>query len=123
MTAQSAKAAVRAFFDAFNARDQDGIRRAMHFPHVRIASGRVRVTERREDFAVPFDRLAEGEGWDHSGLDEVEVVHDGPGKAHLAIAFTRYGADGEAYAAHRSLWVMAEIDGRWGVQARSSFAP
>lgn len=123
MSAEAARAAVRAFFDAFNARDQDAVRRTLHFPHVRIASGRVRVTERPDDFAVPFDRLAEAEGWDHSTLDEVEVVHDGPGKSHLAIAFTRYTADGEPYATHRSLWVVAELDGRWGVQARSSFAP
>lgn len=118
-----ARAAVEAFFRAFNARDDDAQRQAMHFPHVRLASGRVRVVERAEEFATPFGRLAEIEGWDHSTLDSCEPVHVGSDKVHFDVTFSRYKADGTKYATHRSLWVMTELDGRWGVQARSSFAP
>ncbi len=118
-----ARAAVEAFFRAFNARDDEAQRATMHFPHVRLASGRVRVTERAEDFATPFERLAEAEGWDHSTLDACELVHEGPDKVHFAVTFSRYSSDGTRYATHRSLWVVTKIDGRWGVQARSSFAP
>lgn len=121
--AAGARAAVEAFFDAFNARDDEAQRLTMHFPHVRLASGRVRLVERAEDFATPFDRLAEAEGWDHSTLDRCEVVHAGSEKVHFDVTFSRYKADRERYATHRSLWVMTKLDGRWGVQARSSFAP
>jgi hypothetical protein len=117
-----ARGAVEAFFAAINARGEEGVKAAMHFPHVRIASGAVRVAE-ADAFRVPFERLAEVEGWDHSTLDGCEVVHAGDDKVHLDVTFSRYHADGERYATHRSLWVMTRIDGRWGVQARSSFAP
>lgn len=117
-----ARAAVEAFFDAFNARDEAGVKATMHFPHVRIASGRVRVTEEAE-FRVPFDRLTEIEGWDHSSLDRCEIVHAGADKVHFDVAFSRYHADGERYATHESLWVVTNLDDRWGIQARSSFAP
>lgn len=120
---EQARAAVEAFFAAFNARDDEGMRRAMNFPHVRLASGRVRVVERAEDFAAPFERLAEAEGWDHSTLDECDVVHESGEKVHFDVTFSRYHEDGTKYATHRSLWVMTNVDGHWGVQGRSSFAP
>lgn len=118
-----ARAAVEAFFAAFNARDDEGMRGAMNFPHVRLASGRVRVVEWAEDFTTPFDRLAEAEGWHHSVLDACEVVHADNDKVHFDVTFSRYHEDGTSYATHRSLWVLTNVDGHWGVQCRSSFAP
>lgn len=123
MSVEDARAALEAFFEAFNARDNAGMRNAMNFPHVRLASNRVRVVDRAEDFSTPFERLEEAEGWHHSTLDAVELVHSGPDKVHFDVTFSRYDADGERYATHRSLWVMTALDGHWGVQARSSFAP
>jgi hypothetical protein len=119
----AARKAVEAFFAGFNNRSDDGMRAAMNFPHVRLASGRVRTVERAEDFATPFDRLTEVEGWHHSTLDACEVVHAGADKVHFDVTFSRYHDDGTRYATHRSLWVMTKLDGHWGVQARSSFAP
>jgi len=118
-----ARKAVEAFFEGFNERSNDGMRAAMNFPHVRLASGRVRIVEGAEDFATPFDRLAETEGWHHSTLDACEVVHAGADKVHFDVTFSRYHEDGTKYATHRSLWVLTHVDGHWGVQARSSFAP
>ena len=120
---RDARSAVEAFFEGFNARDDDAMRAAMNFPHVRLASGRVRTVERAEDFSTPFGRLAEIEGWDHSTLDACELIHAGEDKVHFDVTFSRYHADGEKYATHRSLWIMTKLDGRWGVQARSSYAP
>jgi hypothetical protein len=119
----AARKAVEAFFAGFNNRSDDGMRAAMNFPHVRLASGRVRTVERAEDFTTPFDRLTEVEGWHHSTLDACEVVHAGADKVHFDVTFSRYHDDGTRYATHRSLWVMTKLDGHWGVQARSSFAP
>ena len=120
---EDARAAVEAFFVAFNARNTPGQRDVMHFPHVRLASSRVIVTETAEQFAVPYERLEEVEGWHHSTLDACELVHDGPDKVHFDVRFRRYHADGECYAEHRSLWVITRDEQGWGVQARSSYAP
>lgn len=120
---RAARAAVEAFFAGFNGRDNEAIRSAMNFPHVRLASGRVRTVERAEDFATPFERLAEVEGWNRSTLDACELIHAGEDKVHFDVTFSRYHADGERYATHRSLWILTKLDGHWGVQARSSYAP
>ena len=123
MSVPDAKKAVEAFFEGFNARDQDAVRGSMNFPHVRLASGRVIVTERAQDFRVPYDLLIEHEGWHHSTLDRCELVHDGPDKVHFDVRFRRYKEDGSVYAEHRSLWVVTRDGDHWGIQARSSYAP
>ncbi len=123
MSASQARLAIEAFFEAFNARDQEKIRDAFHFPHVRFASGRVAVIEKRSAFHTPFDRLIAAEGWHHSTLDSAEVVHEGQDKVHFDVRFSRYKEDGSRYAEHRSLWILTREDGHWGVQGRSSYAP
>ncbi|MEE8397746.1 MAG: hypothetical protein V3S89_01990 [Desulfobacterales bacterium] len=67
--------------------------------------------------------LAENEGWDRSTLDTMEVIHASDVKVHFKIEFSRYKADGSKYAVHKSLWIVTKRDGRWGIQARSSYAP
>ena len=123
MSAPDARKAVEAFFDAFNRRDQDDVRKALHYPHVRFASDRVRVTETAEDFTIPYEWLEKKEGWHHSTLDSCELVHEGPDKVHFDVRFRRYHADSSCYASHQTLWIVTCRDGAWGVQARSSYAP
>lgn len=64
-----------------------------------------------------------GDDWHHTVLDSAEVLHSSEHKVHVLIQFTRCGADGGAIATYRSLWIMTHVGGRWGAQARSSFAP
>lgn len=63
------------------------------------------------------------EGWSHSSLDSVEVVHESDVKVHFKIEFSRYKDDGSKYAVHESLWVVTRRDDKWGIFARSSYAP
>ena len=44
-------------------------------------------------------------------------------KVHFDVCFSRYLADGSRYATHQALWVVTRLEGHWGIQARSSFAP
>jgi hypothetical protein len=118
-----ARAAVEAFFAGFNARDIEAIRASLHYPHIRFASGRIITANQPGDYVIPFERLAEHEGWHHSTLDRCEPVHEGPDKVHFDVRFRRYHEDGECYAEHRALWVITRQDDGWGVQARSSYAP
>ena len=123
MSAEQARRAIDIFFEGFNAEDDARIREALQFPHVRIASGTVRVVDAPDSFRTPFDRLKEHEGWHHSSLDRAEVVHESADKVHFDVAFSRYHADGTKYATHEALWVVTRLDDHWGIQARSSFAP
>ena len=43
-------------------------------------------------------------------------------KVHLAVQFSRWRADGSLIGRYKSLWIVTLVDGKWGIQARSSFA-
>lgn len=126
-TETEAAGAIKNFFEAFNAHDNEAYMKTLHFPHIRISgNGDVLIARSAVDFR-PLDRtlafLAKKEGWDHSGLDSMEVIHVSDVKVHFNIEFSRYKKDGTRYAVHNSLWVITKKDGQWGVQARSSYAP
>ncbi len=122
---EAAKAVMEAFLEAFNARDEAAWAETLHFPHVRIAGGSVRVYAERDDFldAMDLERFAAETGWDHSTWDDMKVVQASPDKVHIAVTFTRYDAAGARMASYDSIYVVERVDGRWGVRARSSFAP
>ncbi|GGC44196.1 hypothetical protein GCM10011504_23270 [Siccirubricoccus deserti] len=110
------------FMAALNARDQRALAATMHFPHHRLAGSRFQVWERPEDYTIEGFVARAGDGWARSDWDFRRVVAAGPAKVHLDVQFTRRRADGSAIGSFRSLWVVACLDGVWGVQARSSFA-
>jgi hypothetical protein len=120
-----ALAAMDAFMAAFNARDVAAWADSLHFPHVRIASGEVLVYPDREAFvaAMDLDAFAAQTGWRRSAWDGMRVIQASPQKVHIAVTFTRYDADGAKMASYDSLYVVENVAGRWGVRARSSFAP
>ena len=51
------------------------------------------------------------------------MIHAGENKVHFAIRFSRHREDGTCYVTHEAIWIVTQLDGHWGVQARSSFAP
>ena len=83
----------------------------------------MRVIEKPEDFKTPFDALKRAEGWHHSTLDRADVIHEGADKVHFDVCFSRWKEDGPSYAVHQAIWVVTRVEGHWGIQARSSFAP
>ena len=121
----AAFAVLDAFMAAFNARDEAAWVATLHFPHVRIASGETRIDATAAGFqaGMDFDAFAEATGWHHSAWTSREVIQAGPGKVHVKVRFTRYRADDSVLAVFDSLYVVTRRDGRWGVAARSSFAP
>jgi hypothetical protein len=112
-----------AFMLAFNASDAEGVRATMHFPHVRLASGSVTVFQTPADFNLErFAARVSGQGWQHSRWDERRVIHVGPAKVHVDVLFSRLRADGSLIGSYRSIYIVVNLAGRWGIQARSSFA-
>jgi hypothetical protein len=119
-----ARAAMDGFMAAFNAEDEAAIRtRWFHFPHVRFHSGKVTVMPRPEDFhSLVWRRTGQSVDWAHTAWDYVEAIDAGPEKVHFRVQFTRYRADGSAIGSYRSLYIVTFLDGRWGIQGRSSWA-
>ena len=117
-----AMAALDSFMAALNRRDEPALNAALHFPHVRLASGTVRTWETPGSYRIADFLGRAGDGWHESRWDDRRVVHAGPDKVHLDVQFSRWRADGSLIGRYRSLWIVTARDGRWGVQARSSFA-
>ncbi len=120
----SAMKVLDAFMTAFNARDVDAFEATLNFPHYRIASGGVSVLEKagtRPDlFARFIDATA---GWDRSAWKRRDIIHSGPSKVHVDTGFIRYRADGSVLSEFDSLYIVTKQGDRWGIKARSSFAP
>ena len=123
--AEIAVAKVEEYMTAFNARDPQAWASTLHFPHLRLASGEVVVTETEEEFVanMDFDAFAERFGWDHSAWDEIEAVQVAENAANVALTFSRYNAAGEVISTFNTLYLVTKENDKWGIRARSSFAP
>jgi len=125
-SAAAAVSAIANFMAAINAGETDDLHELLHLPHVRISGGGVAIWRDREELEATYMRdffARAGTDWHHTVLDSTQVLHSSEQKVHVLIQFTRFAADGSALATYRSLWIMTQVDGRWGAQARSSFAP
>lgn len=111
-----------AFMTAFNARDVTAFEATFNFPHVRFASGKATIIQ--PGFHKP-EMFAQGalSEWDHSAWQRREVIHAGPDKVHVDTRFARFRKDGSLIGAFDSVYIVTKVDGRWGIQGRSSFAP
>jgi hypothetical protein len=116
--------AARAFIDAFNAQDHERLAGTLNYPHVRLANGRFMTVDSAADF-VALSRKVEPalkeEGWDHTVLGNVEVIHGGPDKVHMSLSIDRCHADGTVYNHFETFWIATLQDGHWGIQFRSSY--
>ena len=122
--AKLAAAAVEAYQDAWNAQDHERLAGTLNYPHVRLWGGAFATIETPEEFAEISKRgeaQLEAEGWHHTVTAKLEVVHEGPDKAHVALTNHRCRADGTVYHAFDTLWIVTNQDDHWGIKFRSSF--
>ncbi len=122
---QQALATVDAFIEAFNQQDHKAWAATLNYPHVRVASGKVKVWQTAEEYLGAFDfkTLQNKSDWHHSEFDYKKIIQSSPDKVHVAVRFSRYREDGSKIASYEAIYVVTNRDGHWGVQARSSFAP
>lgn len=116
--------AARAFIDAFNAQDHEGLAATLNYPHVRLANGRFVTIADAGEFVARSRKntaLLEAEQWDHTVVNDIQVIHSGPDKVHMALSIDRCHADGTAYNHFDTFWIATLQDGHWGIQFRSSY--
>ena len=112
------------FMAALNAYDAAGMDACMHFPHVRMAESAVVVYDAPGNNPMDlFDRLKAQDNWHHSAWEERALIQFNAVKAHWLLSYTRYREDGSVIGVYDSLYTLTKLDGRWGIQARSSFGP
>lgn len=111
------------YIAALNAEDSAAMRAEFHFPHYRLSGAGVQVYEEPEDYGIEiFHARADTDDWGHTEWNERRVIQAGANKVHFDVQFTRYKKDGSVLGVYKSLWIVTKIDGKWGVQARSSYA-
>jgi hypothetical protein len=106
---------------ALNSGDAAALARTLHFPHYRLAGGRMQIWEHPESYLDDF-RARAGKEWHHSAWDFRNPISASADKVHLDVQFTRYRADGSVLGRYRSVWVVSFLARRWAAQLRSSFA-
>ena len=119
---QKAMAVLDAYMAGLNHGDEVAVNAACNFPHVRIAGGKVVVWQKRGDYKLADFRSRAGEGWAKSRWDERTPIHVGENKVHLKVKFSRWRKDGSLIGAFETIYIVTRLEGRWGIQARSSFA-
>ena len=114
-----------AFIATFNAHDLRAHFETLNFPHIRIANGTVHVwntPEHLKEYESHWTGRIEPD-WSYSAWNSREVIHSSDDKVHLAVQFTRYDKSGSTITTYGALYIITCINGHWGIQARSSFAP
>jgi hypothetical protein len=112
-----------AYMAAFNAKDARAWGSTLHYPHIRFAGGKVKIWHTPEEYAADNDiGLLEKTGWRYSRWDFRHLVHADADKLHFALQFTRYDGEDRSLGSHQAFYILTRQAGRWGVQARSSYA-
>jgi hypothetical protein len=111
------------YMSAWNRKDLSAWERTFHFPHYRLASGKMNVLDRPGLQDATRVWASAGSDWHHSRWDRRRIIHSSADKVHVDTKFTRCRADGSVISSFESLYILTKEEGRWGVKMRSSFAP
>lgn len=110
------------YMNAWNRKDLTAWELTFHFPHYRLASGRMNVLERPGLQDANRIWTSVGRDWHHSRWDRRRIIHSSADKVHVDTKFTRCRADDSVIGSFESLYIVTKEEGRWGVKMRSSFA-
>lgn len=118
----AAQAVLDAYMVAFNRRDLTAWEATFNFPHVRFASNKVTILQPGQQTEDMFSTGALSD-WDHSEWARRDVINASADKVHFHTRFNRYRKDGSLIGGFDSIYIVTKLNGHWGVQGRSSFAP
>lgn len=122
--AERAREAARFFIDTFNAQNHELHAKALNYPHIRLANGTFTRLDSENQFAkisAANETRLRSEGWDHTVVRSLEIIHEGDDKVHIAITNDRCHADGTVYKSFETFWIATCLEGHWGIQFRSSY--
>lgn len=123
---RDAFAAVEYFFGAFNANDRFALSYVNHVPQAAIVYEDNRFvfadTMNSPLIETDFDGLREREDWSRSEYADIAVRGATPDRVIFELTFERINSAGDVYMRIPATWVIARIDGRWGMQFRSLMA-
>lgn len=118
------------FIEAFNKADPTAFAATNNYPHIRITGPKVVVWNTAQDYIrdnpkesmIAKDTDTKFKGWKTSKWDWRRLVQYSDQTMHFTVAFSRLDGKGKTLATFESLYIITKKDGKWGIQARSSFA-
>jgi hypothetical protein len=113
--------AVTAFFDAWNAHDQDRLAATLHYPHVRVADGTVETWRTAAEY-LAGPEPGRQRTWFKTRVDESLVAQVTATGANITVRFSRLGRDGTVLSSDSGVFLAVVRDGVWKIQARSTLA-
>ncbi|HEX2463851.1 MAG TPA: hypothetical protein VHR17_04435 [Thermoanaerobaculia bacterium] len=124
VAADAAVAAVKAYMNSFNSRDDEAWADTLNYPHLRMAGGAVKSWPTRQAYVdeFDFDAFAKRFGWSRSEWESIEAVQVAADAVNVALRATRRDAQGKALSTFDTYYLVTRENGHWGVRARSSFA-
>ena len=109
------------FIETFNSRNAGAWAASLSYPHVRVSPSPRTATfsPTEQDYAAGVSYEAPGAmGWHHSAWDEKHILAVSPTKIHASAQWCRYDGAGDRILPNNVAYVITEVAGRWGIQAR-----
>jgi len=119
MNADEAMRVLDRFTEAFNRQDVAGMDATLHFPHFFPGTPPI-VWERPGSLSADFFPKMVASGWAFSRYTRREAILCSAERVHFLVEYDRCRADGSVLSQQAALWIVARIDGRWGIQVRSN---
>jgi hypothetical protein len=117
--ATDARAAVDAYFRAWNSHDPNALAAALHFPHVRMGDDALELWNSAAEFAAGSE-AGRQRTWYQTRLDQAEVVQASADGVNVAITYSRLDRAGQVFSKYEAVVLVVRRDNAWRVQAIST---
>ena len=116
----AARDAVSAFIAAWNSHDHARLAAALHYPHVRIADGRVEIWRTADEY-LAGPEPGRQRTWHQTRVDSARVVQATATGVNVTVTFSRLDRAGTVLSRDAGVFLAVQRDGAWKIQARSTF--
>ncbi|MCZ6675555.1 MAG: hypothetical protein O7C75_21715, partial [Verrucomicrobia bacterium] len=120
--AEPARQAVEAYFEAFNSLDLEIWADTLHFPQVRLSSSGLDYWQTREDFFAGTEPGRQ-RTWFRTKLESAETVQAGADGVNVIVRYSNLNSEDETLSSYDAVYLVTRHEGRWAVQARSTYGP
>jgi hypothetical protein len=117
--AADARAAVDAYFRAWNSHDLNALAASLHYPFVRMGDDALEVWHSAAEFTAGSE-AGRQRTWYQTRLDRAEVVQASATGVNMAITYSRVGRDGQVFSNYDAVLLVVRRDNAWRVQAVST---
>jgi hypothetical protein len=118
--AAAALEALKSFMHAWNSHDHQQAAAAIHYPHVRMADGRVEIWRTADEY-LAGPEPGRQRTWYQTRIDSSRVVQTTANGVNIVLSFSRLDRKGAVLSRDEGVFLAVLRDGAWKIQARSTF--